>query len=235
MVVRVHPAASIAALAVAAWPFSAQAQSPTPSISCTTPGNGTLAAVIPGTVNGINWGDGFSLGAPSILVDALPAVQFNCNGSMYSHDVTGSMFSVHFAPADSYLKIEGELKFQLSGTQEYKEYKEFKEGNKVLDVTEFDLSANFYKFDVAGALVLDHKDYFGLKYESAFGDALSDQNKLFVQADGSVVLDPPIGGGSGTVELIATPGGPTPEPTTFALLGTGLLAAARALRRKSRR
>jgi hypothetical protein len=231
MVVRVTSAASIMALAVAAWPFPAQAQSPTPNITCTTPGAGPLAAVAPSTVNGINWGDGFGFGAPNILVDALPAVQFNCNGGMYSADVTGHKFSVNFGPIGSQdLKIfPGEFKFDLAGTQVYSEQKV----NVQLTVTEFDLSMGVYKV-IDGTLALDHKDDVFLKIDSAFGDALSDTNKLFVDGNGNVVFDAPIPGGSGTIELSTTPTA-APEPATFALLGTGLLAAARVLRRKSRR
>src|ERR1700719_1607518 len=231
MVVRVHPAASLAALAVAAWPFSAHAQEgPTPSIGCTTPTTNSLAFLAPDTVNSINWGDGLRLGAPTISVDGGAGVQFNCNGSMYSADVTGDKFSVNFGQD---LKIfTGEDKWVLAGTQVYKEQKV----DVLLTITEFDLEVDVYGKDADGALVLEHKDFLGVKYDSAFGDALSDTNKVFInEADGSVVLDPPIGGGSGTVELIATPGGPTPEPGTLALFGSGLLAAARVLRRKSRR
>jgi hypothetical protein len=239
MVVRVTSAASIMALAVAAWPFPAQAQSPTPKISCTTPGAATLAAVIPSTVNAINWGDGFGFGAPNILVDALPAVQFNCNGGMYSADVTGNKFSVNFGPIGvpgdpSYKVFPGQFTYDLVGTQEYKEQKP----DGQLTVTEFDLAVSVHKWNFDGFLALDHKDYIVIKMDSAFGDALSDTNKLFFnQADGSVSLDPPIPGGpggSGTIELSTTPTA-APEPATFALLGTGLLAAARVLRRKSRR
>ena len=231
MVVRATSAASIMALAVAAWPFPAQAQSPTPNISCTNSGAGTLAAVIPSTVNAINWGDGFGFGAPNILVDTVPGVQFNCNGGMYSADVSGKEFSVNFGPIGSQDQkiFPGEFKY-LVGTQEYKEQK----GDVQLTVTEFDLSINVYKPNVDGALVFGYKDYIVIKMHSAFGDAVSDKTKVFVEGDGSVVLDPPIPGGFGTVELSTTPT-PTPEPATFALLGTGLLAAARVLRRKSRR
>jgi len=37
-----------------------------------------------------------------------------------------------------------------------------------------------------------------MKYDSLLGDALSSDNKLFVNAKGELVLDPPIGGGSGS-------------------------------------
>ena len=234
MVVRVTSAASIMALAVAAWPFPAQAQSPTPNISCTTPGAGTLAAVIPSTVNAINWGDGLSFGSPNISVDgAVPGVQFNCNGGMYSHDVSGNKFSVNFGPIGSQDQkiFPGEFTYDLVGTQEYKELKI----DTTLTVTEFDLAVSVHKVNVDGFLAVDHKDYIVIKMDSAFGDAVSDTNKVFVnEADGSVVLDPPIPGGFGTVELSTTPTA-TPEPGTLALFGSGLLAAARVLRRKSRR
>jgi PEP-CTERM motif-containing protein len=235
MVVRVTSAASIMALAVAAWPFPAQAQeSPTPTIGCTTPNVGALAEVAPSTVSSINWGDGLSLGAPNILVDTVPGVQFNCNGGMYSADVSGKEFSVNFGPtnpSDAFLKLGAEVKWELSGTQEYKEQKV----DVQLTVTEFDLVAKVYVKNADGALVLENKDYIVVKMDSAFGDAVSDTNKVFVnEADGSVVLDPPIPGGFGTVELSTTPTA-TPEPGTLALFGSGLLAAARVLRRKSRR
>jgi len=235
MVVRVTSAASIMALAVAAWPFPAQAQeSPTPNISCSNPG-GTAVAVIPSTVSSINWGDGLIFGAPTLSTDGgLSAAQFNCNGSMYSHDVTGTMFSVNFGPSnpsDLFLKLGPELKWVLVGTQDYKEQKV----DVQLTVTEFDLVAKVYVKNADGALVLENKDYIVVKMDSAFGDAVSDTNKVFVnEADGSVVLDPPIPGGFGTVELSTTPTA-TPEPGTLALFGSGLLAAARVLRRKSRR
>ena len=49
MVVRATSAASIMALAVAAWPFPAQAQveSPTATVGCTTPNVGALAGSRP--------------------------------------------------------------------------------------------------------------------------------------------------------------------------------------------
>jgi hypothetical protein len=228
MVVRVHPVASLAALAVAAWPFSAHAQeSPTPNIAC-TPASDSLSFLAPSKVNGITWGDGFSLGAPSVLVDALPAVQFGCGDNMYSVGVQGLMFSVNFGTGGTIPGLED--KWTVATT----EYKEFK-FNTEYKVTEFDIYANFYKPQIDGSSIFDHKDFIGLKYDSQFGDALSTDNKLFVNADGELILDPPIGGGSGFLELINTPGAPAPEPATFALFGTGLLAAARALRRKSRR
>jgi hypothetical protein len=236
MVVRVTSAASIMALAVAAWPFPARAQSPTPKISCTNPGAGTLAAAIPSTVNAINWGDGFGFGAPNILVDALPGVQFNCNGGMYSHDVTGDKFSVNFGPIGSQDQkiFPGEFKYDLVGTQEYKELKI----DTTLTVTEFDLAVSVFKLNADNNPVLDHKDFIVIKMDSAFGDAVSDKTIFSLNAaDGSVSLDPPIPGGpggSGTVELSTTPTA-TPEPGTLALFGSGLLAAARVLRRKSRR
>jgi len=234
MVVRFHPVASLAALAVAAWPFSAHAQeSPTPNIGC-TPASDSLAFLAPSNVNGITWGDGFSLGAPSVLVDALPAVQFGCSANMYSVGVQGSMFSVNFGTGGTIPGLED--KWSVA-TTEYKEFK-FDAEQKInveYKVTEFDIYANFYKPQVDGGSIFDHKDFIGVKYDSQFGDALSANNALFLNADGELILDPPIGGGSGFVELINTPGAPTPEPATFALFGTGLLAAARALRRKSRR
>jgi hypothetical protein len=229
MVVRVHSAASIAALAIAAWPFSAHAQapSPTPNIGCANPTTGALTGGNGGTVSTINWGDGFSLGAPNVLVDTLPAVQFGCSANMFSVPLQGSMFAVNFGMGGTIPGLENKW---FLATTEYKEFKFDVEFN----VTEFDISANFYKVNVDGVSVFDHKDFIGVTYDSLFGDALSANNTLFVNANGELVLDPPIGGGSGVLELITTPGAPTPEPATFALLGTGLLAAARVLRRKSR-
>jgi len=239
MVVRVHPAASIAALAVAAWPFSAHAQeSPTPNIGCTAPAADALTAVAPSTVSGINWGDGFSLGAPSVLVDTLPAVQFNCSNNMYSTPTRqGSMFEVNFGALGS---VAGETLAKIEiVTNDYKEFKfdtEYK-------VTEFDIyldfSSGYYKI-TGGIPIIDHQDFIGIKAESPFGDSqLSNPaDPFFVDSNGNLILDPTIpsapdgSAGTVTVDLITTP---TPEPATFALFGTGLLAAARVLRRKSRR
>jgi len=235
MVVRVHPVASIAALAVAAFPISAHAQEPTPNIGCTTtPATSALASFAPNTVNAITWGDGFSLGMPSVSVDNSPAMLFGCSDNMYSVGVQGSMFAVNFGLVGT---IPGtEWKWQV-GTNEYKEFKYDAEHKISIEhkITEFDIFANGYKVNSDGVFVLDHKDFIGMKYDSLLGDALSSDNKLFVNAKGELVLDPPIGGGSGVLELITTPGAPTPEPATLTLFGAGLLAAARVLRRKSRR
>jgi len=96
MVVRIHSVASVAALAMAALPLAARgaevAAPLTPNVNCTT--SDTLAAVIPSTVSSINWGDGFSVGAPNVIVDGLPAVQFGCSASMFSVGVQGSMFEI---------------------------------------------------------------------------------------------------------------------------------------------
>ena len=227
MVVRVTSAASIMALAVAAWPFPAHAQelsSPTPNLGCTNPG--TLADVAPSTVNTINWGDGFSLGAPTVFVDSNPGLQFDCSGNMFSAPLNGSMFKVNFGTPGS---IPGEtLKFELN-TPTYEELKlDFK-----YNVSEFDIY--FLKINVDG--ILEGKDFIGLKIESKFGDSqvTNPANPLFIDANGNLILDPTIPNVSDTLELINTHGAPTPEPATFALFGTGLLAAARVLRRKSRR
>jgi len=225
MVVRVRSVAALAA--VAAVPFAAHATAlaptPTPTIGCNTDG---------GVVDSIDWGDGFSLGMPTVAVTPtlaasfVPAVQsFNCSDNMYSAGVQGSMFAVNFGTPGTI--PQGEQVQWKFDTTEYKEFKfdvEYK-------VTEFDIYANFVKTDTGA---LDNKDFIGIKYWSTVGDALSPENKLFLNANGELILDPPIGGGSGILELIPTPGAPVPEPTTFVLFGTGLLAAAQALRRKSR-
>lgn len=224
MVVRVRSVAALAA--VAALPFAAHATdlSPTPIIGCNADG----------LVDGINWGDGFSLGAPSVSVTPsvsaasvlLPAVQsFNCSDNMYSTGVRGSMFAVNFGtPGTTPSGDKLQWKFDTTGYQESKFDAKY-------NVTEFDIYANFVKI---GTGALDNKDFIGIKYWSTLGDALSPENKLFLNANGELVLDPPIGGGSGILELTPTPGAPVPEPATFVLFGTGLLAAAQALRRKSR-
>jgi len=233
MVVRVTSAASIMALAVAAWPFPAHAQepsSPTPNFFCTSP-TGAPTGGDGGTVSTINWGDNFSLGAPTVFVDgSLQGMQFGCSANMFSVPVQGSMFEVNFGtpgptPLGDILKLELD-------TVTYKE-KKF--------VTEFDIYANFYK-PLGDGFVFEGKDFVGLKLESDFGDSQvkNIDNPLFIDtANKAVILDPSIPtapDGSiepATLELINTPG--TPEPATFTLFGTGLLAAARVLRRKSRR
>jgi PEP-CTERM motif len=233
MVVRVHPVASVAALAIAACPFSAHAQelSPTPNLGCTTPTLDALAGGTGGTVNTINWGDGLSLGAPNVLVDALPAVQFGCSANMFSVPVQGSMFEVNFGTPGT---VPGfDMKWSLATT----EYKELKLDVQ-FTVTEFDIFANAYKIIPGADEVFDHKDFIGVKLDSAFGDSqvTNPDTPLFIDAiSHKLILDPNIPGGTGTVELTNTPGPPVPEPATFALFGTGLLAAARVLRRKSRR
>jgi hypothetical protein len=232
MVVRVHPAASLAALAVAAWPFSTHAQEgPTPSIGCTTPATNSLAFLAPSTVNGISWGDGLTLGAPTVLVDTLPAVQFDCGANMFGVPLQGSTFAVDFGQVGT---VPGtEWKWDVAAT----EYKEFK-FDVEYKVTEFDISGNAYKLNSDGVPVFDHKDFIGFKYHSLFGDSqfTNPDNPIFIdEISHKLILDPTIPGGSGFLELITTPGAPTPEPATFALFGSGLLAAARVFRRKSRR
>jgi len=229
MVVRATSAASIMALAVAAWPFPAQAQessSPTPNISCTNPG--TLADVAPSTVNAINWGDSLSLGAPAVFVDGSLQGQFGCSANMFSVPVQGSMFEVNFGTPGTVPGFDD--KWFLATPIDYKEQK---------FVTEFDIFANAWKIMPDGSEVLDHKDFIGVKLESDFGYSTKFTNPdspLFIDTIfHKLILDPDIPGGTGTVELTATPGPPVPEPATFALFGTGLLAAARILRRKSRR
>jgi hypothetical protein len=235
MVVRVTSAASIMALAVAAWPFPAHAQepsSPTPNFFCTSP-TGAPTGGDGGTVSTINWGDNFSLGAPTVFVDTNPAgLQFNCGGNMYStQTLPGSMFEVNFGtpgptPLGDILKLELD-------TVTYNKEGKF--------VTEFDIYANFVKI-IDGSSVVEQKHFVGLKVESDFGDSQvkNIDNPLFLDtANKAVILDPSIPTApdgtieSATLELINTPG--TPEPATFTLFGTGLLAAARVLRRKSRR
>lgn len=224
MVVRIRDVAALAAVA-SALPFSAHAT----DLSLPTIGCG-----VDGEVNAINWGDSFSLGAPQVSVQSallapnlVPAVQtFACSNNMYSVPIEGSTFSVNFGtpgPAPAGVQFD---KWTVATT----EYKEFKM-DVPYNVTEFDIYANFLNLD--GALA--QKDFVGIKYWSTLGDALSSSNQLLVDpTTGALVLDPPIGGGSGTLELITTPGSQVPEPSSLVLFGTGLLAAAQALRRKSR-
>jgi PEP-CTERM motif len=227
MVVRVRDMTALTVVA-AALPFAAHAAtdfSPTPSIGCSTDG---------GFASTINWGDGLSLGSPNVLVQnsasRVPAVQnFACSGSMYSTAVQGDSFAVNFG-APGTLPADRKDKWIVE-TSEYKEFKFDVEYN----VTEFDIYGDVYQILGDGSSILDHKDFIGIKYDSTLGNALSDTNSLFVDTNGDLVLDPPIGGGSGVVELITTPTSPVPEPTSIILFGTGLVAAAQVLRRKSRR
>jgi hypothetical protein len=226
MVVRVRHVAALA-VAASALPFSAHAAtiappSPTPNIGCSN-----------GAASSINWGDGFSFGEPTVSVQnpnavtaPLPAVQFGCSDNMYSTPLlTGSTFAVNFGVPGT-TPSGDQLKWFLDTT----DYKESKLGVEY-DVTEFDIYAEFLKIDTGA---LDHKDFIGVKMDSTSGFALSDSNNIAVNGDGSVSLDPPIPGNNGFVELIPVPGAPVPEPTSFVLFGTGLLAAAQVLRRKSR-
>jgi hypothetical protein len=239
MVVRVRSVASLAALTIAAWPSPAHAQepsSPTPNLRCTS-ATGAPTGGDGGTVSTINWGDNFSLGAPTVFVDgSLQGMQFGCGNNMYSTQTfPGSMFEVNFGTPGS-IPPGDVLKLELD-TVTYTKEKKF--------VTEFDMYADFLKTTIDGGSVVEQKHFVGLKVESDFGDSkITKLNSLFIDTSNkALILDPSIPAGpngsieSATLELINTPGGPasTPEPATFTLFGTGLLAAARVLRRKSRR
>lgn len=220
-------ARSLAVLAMAAMPlpaFAGTLGSPTPSFMCDgsiTMGDGS---VVP-AVSGINWGDGSAFGAPIALVGDPTAVEFSCSNNMYSAGIQGNNFAVNFgafAPSDQFLKYE--LKYELKTF----DYKVLIGGIDALPCckyfSNFDIYIDFLNTDG----VVQYKEFVGLKLDSAFGYASGGDLKLM--ADGSVVLDPSIPGGFGTLELYDTPA--VPEPASLLLVGSGVASAAGVLRRK---
>lgn len=220
MVVRARSLAAVFT-GLAAFPLAAHAGNltMTPNISCTSTDGGV--------VNGIDWGDFGSLGAPLIGLTPqpepdLPAVQFGCNGSMYSVGIQGSDFAVNFGdivitkPVDKStpLLFTSNYKLMIPGTDQWKYF------------TNFDLYIELFNSDG----VLMGKDFVGVKLDSMFGFSSGGDFKLM--GDGSVMLDPTIPGGSGVLELYDTPA--VPEPATLALVGSGVAAGVLRRKRKAR-
>lgn len=217
MVVRARSALALLS-GLAAFPLASHAAVSDyfpPTFGCSTDG---------GVVATIDWGDFGSAGAPMIITDGtLPAVQFGCNGSMYSAGIQGSDFAVNFG--DIVIPKTVDKSTPILFTSDHKQMVPGTE-NEWMYFTNFDMYIELFNSD--GALM--GKDFVGIKLDSMFGFA--DGGVFQVMGDGSVRLDPTIPGGSGVLELYSTPA--VPEPATLALVGGGIAGGILRRKRKAR-